>query len=94
MPQCKKCEDGNVELCRTINGRVRHFYGKTKREAQAKLDAAIIEASAAGRRATHLMRLPRLFGAIKSRKSSTAPDGATGTRWRLPSAGLATRGCA
>ena len=46
MPQCKKREDGNVELCRTINGSVRHFYGKTKREAQAKLDAAIIEASA------------------------------------------------
>ena len=46
MPQRKKRSDGNVELCRTIHGKVYHFYGRTLREAQSKMDAAIIEASA------------------------------------------------
>ena len=46
MPQRKKRSDGNVELCRSINGKVYHFYGRTLREAQSKMDAAIIEASA------------------------------------------------
>lgn len=35
--------DGRVEICRTINGKVRHFYGKTKREAEEKYRAALVK---------------------------------------------------
>lgn len=41
-----KRSDGLIERCRTIDGKVRHFYGRSLREVQAKIDAAIIEASA------------------------------------------------
>lgn len=34
--------DGRAEICRTINGKVRHFYGKTKREAEEKYKAALL----------------------------------------------------
>lgn len=34
--------DGRAEICRTINGKVRHFYGKTKREAEEKYKAAML----------------------------------------------------
>lgn len=35
--------DGRVEICRTVSGKVRHFYGKTKREAEEKYKAALRE---------------------------------------------------
>ena len=41
----KKRADGLIERCRVIDGKTRHFYGRTAKEVQAKLDAALIEAS-------------------------------------------------
>lgn len=41
----KKRADGLVEKKRTINGKVRHFYGKTAREVDEKIKSAIIEAA-------------------------------------------------
>ena len=45
MPKTKTRADGLVERCRVINGKKRHFYGKTLKEVQAKIDAAIVEAA-------------------------------------------------
>ena len=45
MPKAKTRADGLVERCRVINGKKRHFYGKTLKEVQAKIDAAIVEAA-------------------------------------------------
>ena len=45
MPNIKRRADGLIERCRTINGKKRHFYGRTAREVQAKIDAAIAEAA-------------------------------------------------
>lgn len=38
--------DGLVEIKRRINGRDQHFYGKTKREAEAKYKQALMDATA------------------------------------------------
>lgn len=35
--------DGRVEIARTINGKLRHFYGKTRREAEEKYKAALLQ---------------------------------------------------
>lgn len=45
MPKQKTRADGLVEKKRTINGKVRHFYGRTAREVDEKIKAAIIEAA-------------------------------------------------
>lgn len=45
MAKTKTRADGLVERCRVINGKKRHFYGKTLKEVQAKIDAAIVEAA-------------------------------------------------
>lgn len=45
MPKATKRADGLIERCRTIDGKKRHFYGKTIKEVQAKIDAAIVEAA-------------------------------------------------
>ena len=37
--------DGRVEIARTINGKLRHFYGKTRREAEEKYKAALAEST-------------------------------------------------
>lgn len=37
--------DGRVEIARTINGKLRHFYGKTRREAEEKYKAALAESA-------------------------------------------------
>ena len=34
--------DGRAEILRTINGKPRHFYGKSKREAEEKYKAALL----------------------------------------------------
>lgn len=46
MPQPKRRADGLIERSRVINGRRYHFYGRTLREVQGKIDAAIAEAAA------------------------------------------------
>lgn len=45
MARTKIRADGLIERTRVINGKKRHFYGKTLKEVQAKMDAAIIEAA-------------------------------------------------
>lgn len=47
MPRKKESRrsDGRVEIARTINGKLRHFYGKTRREAEEKYKAAIAESA-------------------------------------------------
>lgn len=45
MAKTKTRADGLVERCRVINGKKRHFYGKTLKEVQTKMDAAIVEAA-------------------------------------------------
>ena len=40
MAKTKKRADGLIERCRVIDGKTRHFYGRTAKEVQAKLDAA------------------------------------------------------
>lgn len=45
MAKQKKRKDGLVEIKRTINGKVWHFYGKTKREAETKYKNALVEAA-------------------------------------------------
>lgn len=45
MANIKRRADGLIERCRVINGKKRHFYGRTAREVQAKIDAAIAEAA-------------------------------------------------
>lgn len=45
MPKKKTRADGLVEIKRTVNGKTRHFYGKTKREAETKYKDALIEAA-------------------------------------------------
>ena len=45
MAKTKKRADGLIERCRVIDGKTRHFYGRTAKEVQAKIDAALIEAS-------------------------------------------------
>ena len=45
MAKTKKRADGLIERCRIINGRKRHFYGRTLKEVQAKIDAAVVDAS-------------------------------------------------
>lgn len=44
MPRKKESRraDGRAEILRTINGKPRHFYGKTKREAEEKYKAALL----------------------------------------------------
>lgn len=44
MPRKKESRraDGRAEILRTINGKARHFYGKTKREAEEKYKAALL----------------------------------------------------
>ena len=41
MGQVKKRADGYIEKKRKINGKVVHFYGKTTREVQRKIDEAL-----------------------------------------------------
>ncbi len=45
MPRKKESRraDGRVEILRTINGKPRHFYGKSKREAEEKYKAALLQ---------------------------------------------------
>ena len=88
MAKTKKRADGLIERCRVIDGKTRHFYGRTAKEVQAKLDAA------AGTGETPSARSQRRSGAPRSRASSMAPAGATATRWSLPRAGLRGRACA
>ena len=38
MAKTKKRADGLIERCRVIDGKTRHFYGRTAKEVQAKLD--------------------------------------------------------
>lgn len=45
MAKHKTRADGLVEVKRRINGKDRHFYGRTKREAESKYKAALIEAA-------------------------------------------------
>ena len=45
MANVKRRSNGLIERCRVINGKKRHFYGKTAREVQCKIDAAIAEAA-------------------------------------------------
>lgn len=45
MAKKKARADGLVEIKRTVNGKTRHFYGKSKREAEAKYKNALIEAA-------------------------------------------------
>lgn len=44
MPRKKETRraDGRAEILRTINGKPRHFYGKSKREAEEKYKAALL----------------------------------------------------
>lgn len=44
MPRKKESRraDGRAEILRTINGKPRHFYGKTKREAEEKYKSALL----------------------------------------------------
>lgn len=44
MGNIKRRADGLIERCRTIDGQKRHFYGKTAREVQTKIDAALADA--------------------------------------------------
>ena len=44
MANATRRADGLIERCRTIDGHKRHFYGKTAREVQAKIDAALADA--------------------------------------------------
>ena len=46
MPKTKTRADGLVERCRVINGKKRHFYGKTLKEVQAKIAAVLIDGEA------------------------------------------------
>lgn len=94
MAKTKKRADGLIERCRVIDGKTRHFYGRTAKEVQAKLDAALIEASTRRDGETPSARSQRRSGAPRSRASSMAPAGATATRWSLPRAGLRGRACA
>ena len=91
MAKTKKRADGLIERCRVIDGKTRHFYGRTAKEVQAKLDAALIEAST---RQNASARSQRRSGAPRSRASSMAPAGATAIRWSSPRAGLRGRACA
>lgn len=45
MPRKKESRraDGRAEILRTINGKPRHFYGKTKREAEEKYKDALLQ---------------------------------------------------
>lgn len=45
MARQKTRADGLVEIKRRINGRDRHFYGRSKREAEAKYKQALLEAA-------------------------------------------------
>lgn len=45
MARQKTRADGLVEIKRRINGRDRHFYGRTKREAESKYKQALIDAA-------------------------------------------------
>ena len=45
MGQVKKRADGYIEKKRKINGKVVHFYGKTAREVQRKIDEALENAA-------------------------------------------------
>ena len=47
MGQVKKRADGYIEKKRKINGKVVHFYGKTAREVQRKIDEALENAAKA-----------------------------------------------
>lgn len=94
MAKTKKRADGLIERCRVIDGKTRHFYGRTAKEVQAKLDAALIEASTRRDRGDPFCEVAEAFWRPRSRASSMAPAGATATRWSLPRAGLRGRACA
>ena len=47
LGQVKKRADGYIEKKRKINGKVVHFYGKTAREVQRKIDEALENAAKA-----------------------------------------------
>ena len=45
MARKKARADGLVEIKRRIDGRDRHFYGRTRREAEEKYKAALAESA-------------------------------------------------
>lgn len=75
MAKTKKRADGLIERCRVIDGKTRHFYGRTAKEVQAKLDAALIEASTRRDRGDPLLR---------GRRGVLARQGAVHQVWLPP----------
>ena len=105
MAKTKKRADGLIERCRVIDGKTRHFYGRTAKEVQAKLDAALIEASTRRDRGDPFCEVAEAFWCTKepcikygSRPGDPPPAGRaqaiSATRWSLPRAGLRGRACA
>lgn len=75
MAKTKKRADGLIERCRVIDGKTRHFYGRTAKEVQAKIDAALIEASTRRDRGGPLLR---------GRRGVLARQGAVHQVWLPP----------
>lgn len=61
----KKRADGLIEKKRTINGKVRHFYGKTAREVDEKIKSAIIEAATVKDKGDNFRTVAEAFWAWK-----------------------------
>ena len=86
MAKTKKRADGLIERCRVIDGKTRHFYGRTAKEVQAKIDAALIEASTRRDRGDPFCEVAEAFWRAKEPCISTAfPPG-------LPPQGRACQG--
>ena len=94
MAKTKKRADGLIERCRVIDGKTRHFYGRTAKEVQAKLDAALIEASTRRDRGDPFCEVAEAFWRAKEPCIKYGSRRATATRWSLPRAGLRGRACA
>lgn len=65
MAKQKTRADGLVEIKRRIDGRERHFYGSTKREAEAKYRQALIDAANASEHGEPFCEVADAFWAWK-----------------------------
>lgn len=65
MARQKTRADGLVEIKRRINGRDRHFYGRTKREAENKYKQALIDAANVSEHGENFQTVAQAFWAWK-----------------------------
>lgn len=65
MQKTNRRNDGLIEKCRKIDGKIWHFYGRTAKEVQAKIDAALIESASVKEKGEPFSNVAEAFWRIK-----------------------------